>query len=304
MTLLTKTNICKYREQCDIITKYYKKRGVKKQMLARYPLPFRYPGGKFYALNVLRPFWLDVEHEEYREPFVGGGTVFFNKPQVKYNWLNDKDHELILTYSVLSDPSKRTKLIGKINGEIASKERWRKVFDSKPRTEIGQAFKYFYLNRTSFSGKLSSPAWGYRPKRSLPPERWHERIIPCGEKLEGTKITCQDFEKVITAPSKNRKVLMYIDPPYFRPPKNKHYRNGFDVNDHIRLKKALRETKHKFFLTYDDVPEIRKLYDWANIYEVNFFYRVDNSNIQKGQRRIGFELVITNYELPKQLSFA
>ena len=48
--------------------------------MARIPLPFRYPGGKFYALNILRPFWENIEHDEYREPFAGGAWSF-NKPK-------------------------------------------------------------------------------------------------------------------------------------------------------------------------------------------------------------------------------
>ena len=50
-------------------------------------LPFRYPGGKYYAMNILEPFWDSVEHTEYREPFAGGATVFFTKPKAKINWL-------------------------------------------------------------------------------------------------------------------------------------------------------------------------------------------------------------------------
>src|SRR5437868_2549653 len=69
----------------------------------REPLPFRWPGGKFYALKILRPFWLAVEHDEYREPFVGGGSIFFSKRKVRFNWLNDIDSALITTYRVMSD---------------------------------------------------------------------------------------------------------------------------------------------------------------------------------------------------------
>ena len=98
-----------------------------------------------------------------------------------------------------------------------------------------------------------------------------------------------------------KQVLMFVDPPYYRPPKNKHYRDGFNPEDHLRLRDTLKNTSHRFFLTYDDVEEVRELYSWANIYEAKFFYRVDNANIQEGKRRIGFELVITNYRMPKQL---
>jgi DNA adenine methylase len=248
-------------------------------------------------MDILRPFWEAVPHDEYREPFAGGGTVFFNKPDAKLSWLNDIDSELITTYRCVASKRLRQKLIDRFASEIANPDRWRQVKDFEPSNELDVAFKYFYLNRTSFSGKLISPAWGYRPKRSLPPERWHERIIPCGEKLENTKLTSTDFEEVIATPSSNS-VLMYIDPPYFLPPKKKHYRHGLTHEDHLRLCALLKQTKHKFFLTYDDTEEVRRIYEWAKVYSANFVYRVDNAATQNGVRRQGFELVITNYEVP------
>ena len=63
--------------------------------MKRKELPFRYPGGKFYAMDILEPFWKNAQHEEYREPFAGGATVFFNKEKSRINWLNDLDSELI-----------------------------------------------------------------------------------------------------------------------------------------------------------------------------------------------------------------
>ncbi len=103
--------------------------------------------------------------------------------------------ELITTYKILQDPIKRKILLNKLEKEIASKERWREIFEFKPKNEIDVAYKYFYLNRTSFSGKLSSPAWGYREKRSLPPHRWHERINPCGENLKVRKSKASTLKK-------------------------------------------------------------------------------------------------------------
>ncbi len=269
----------------------------------RFPLPFRYPGGKYYALEMLRPFWINIEHDEYREPLVGGGSLFFNKGISKHNWLNDIDSELMTTYKVIANLDLRHQLISLVAEEIANKERWREVKDLKPQNELEIAFKYFYLNRTSFSGKLVTASWGYRPKRSLPPDRWHERIEAAGEKLKGVYLTSQDFEDVIKAGPTGKQTLLYVDPPYFAPPKHKHYRHSFDLKDHIRLAESLKSTNHKFFLTYDDVPEIRELYSWAVIQEAKFFYRVDNSNMNNGSRKIGFELIITNYKIPFQSVF-
>lgn len=258
-------------------------------------LPFRYPGGKYYAMNILEPFWNSVKHSEFREPFAGGATVFFTKPKASKNWLNDLDSELMICYKTMQNPQTRERMVKELTAETASKERWREVFESNPQSDYEIGKKYYYLNRTSFSGKLVSASWGYRPKRSLPPERWAERIIPCGEYLKNVTLTNLDFSEVIRADGEN--VLLYVDPPYFLPPKHKHYRCGFDLEDHVRLSEELKNTKHKFFLTYDDCEEIRNLYHWANIVPVAFFYRVDNSSVGGGRRKVGFELIITNFEL-------
>ena len=259
------------------------------------PMLFRFVGGKFYALKKLKSFW-EVPHEEYREPLVGGGSVFFAKPKAKFNWINDMDKDLMTTYGVLSDPVKRHVLLNRLYNETATRERHTEVREYEPKTDIDAAFKYYYLNRTSFSGKMVSPVWGYREQRSLPPQRWRERIIPCGRKLEDAKITNVDFEDVIKTPSA-RRVLMFVDPPYFVEKKNAHYKHKFQYGDHLRLVESLKNTNHRFMLTYDDSNEIRKMYDWANIYDLDFIYRVENSQDNSGKRRNGNEVVITNYAL-------
>jgi DNA adenine methylase len=260
----------------------------------------RYPGGKFYALRLLRPFYQAIPHDEYREPFAGGATVFFDKPQSPKTWLNDVDQELMTLYRVLADARLRARLAKELAKEEATPERWQVVHRMPTRTPYEVAYKYYYLNRTSFSGKLSSASWGYRPKRSVPPERWPERLLPGGAKLEDAKLTCGDFEPVIRAPGD--KVLLFVDPPYFRPGKTKHYRNGFDLEDHLRLAQTLRDTRHRFVLTYDDAPEIRRLYSWANVLDSKFTYRVDNSAMANGQRRTGVEVIISNVDVDLEVA--
>jgi DNA adenine methylase len=70
--------------------------------------PLRYPGGKSRALSQIVP--LIPEFKEYREPMVGGGSVFFNLKQAyptvipsgddetgkgeRIDWINDMNYEL------------------------------------------------------------------------------------------------------------------------------------------------------------------------------------------------------------------
>jgi DNA adenine methylase len=138
-------------------------------------LPFRWAGGKYYALRKLRPFWVNVEHDEYREPFLGGGAVFWAKPKVKHNWLNDIDKDLIFTLGFIREKKNREKSLRLFEEEKeATREHYKYVKNMVPSDDLSRAYKYYYLNRTSFSGKMRNPTWGYRPKRSLPPYRWKE----------------------------------------------------------------------------------------------------------------------------------
>ena len=255
--------------------------------------PFRYPGGKYYALKYLLPYIEQIPHDEYREPFVGGGSVFFGKPKVKENWINDIDTELVNIYASFQSKELHKKLIKRFKKEVANPIRYKEVKNLNPKNELEKAFRYYYLNRTSYSGKMISASWGYREKRSIPPDRWSEVVEPAHEKLSGTKITNLDFEKLIAKPSKN-KVLIYVDPPYFLPLKKKHYTNGFTKEDHLRLMKLLMKTDHSFILSYEDCPEVRELYSWANIYELAFPYRVQDSNTSNSKRKAGLEVIISN----------
>ena len=90
---------------------------------------------------------------------------------------------------------------------------------------------------------------------------------------------------------------MYADPPYYSVQQQDHYVHTFDENDHRRLAKLLEKTEHKFFLTYDDCEEVRNMYDWAEIYPIEFFYRLDNSQHSNGKRNVGAELIISNYKI-------
>jgi len=260
----------------------------------------RYPGGKFYALKLLEPFWQSVEHDEYREPFFGGGSVFWAKDKAKYNWINDLESGLINLLKVIQDDEKRGLLLKYFEGEEeATKEKYAVVKMMEPKSDIEKAYKYYYLNRTSFSGKMKSPSWGYRPKRSVPPYRWKEKIVPCGEKLSGVKITNLDYRELLFAPAQGKSVLLFLDPPYYSANQESHYICSFKKEDHERLAEDLKQTKYKFILTYDDCPEVRKLYEWAYIYEQQFFYRLDNSQDNENKRQKGNELVITNFEVKK-----
>jgi len=263
--------------------------------------PFRYPGGKYYALKYILPFLESVSHDEYREPFVGGGNVFFAKTKAPINWINDLESNIIDVYKAFSNKKTRNKLMEIFSKEHVSRERHNEIKQIVPNNQIDGVFKTFYLNRTSYSGIINAPAWGYAEGKSSPPSKWSGFIEPAGNKLEDVKITNLDFEEVIKAPAQGKKVLLYLDPPYFYADQKRAYSKSFKQEDHIRLSKILSNTSYLFCLSYDDCEEIRKLYEWAEINQCSWLY--NTANCSGKQRKMGNELIITNYKLTLPLGF-
>lgn len=257
--------------------------------------PFRYAGGKFYALKYILPFLDCVPHDEYREPFIGGGSVFFGKKKVKFNIINDLDSDIITMYRAFADSTSADAVAELVKNEVATRERHAEIKKLEPQSLIEQAFKVYYLNRTSFCGIINNPAWGYKDGKSSPPQNWPAFIHAAQRKLLDVEITNCDFTEVIRRPAIGSRVLMYLDPPYFAADQKRAYTKSFLLDDHFRLQDELKRTKHLFCLSYDDVPEIREMYSWACIHEAKWLYNTAN---KKGESRdLGNELIITNYDV-------
>lgn len=257
--------------------------------------PLRYPGGKFYALKHIMPYIECVEHDEYREPFFGGGSVFFAKQKVQYNILNDLEQEIINFYKSILDDKTRNELINRFDKEVATKQRHIEVKKMVPQTSSEKAFKTYYLNRTSYCGIINAPAWGYAEGKSSPPKNWGKFIERAAEKLKDVELFSLDYADILKLPAKGKSVLTYLDPPYYHADQRRAYTKPFTPDDHLRLANDLSRYSHKFCLSYDDCPEIRELYKWANIYDVSWLYNTDNNSGKK--RKTCKELIITNYEV-------
>ena len=71
--------------------------------------PLRYPGGKSRACTKMDPYFPDLrDYKEYREPFLGGGSVaiHISKKYPKLNiWVNDLYEPLHNFWCILRDKS-------------------------------------------------------------------------------------------------------------------------------------------------------------------------------------------------------
>lgn len=282
--------------------------------------PFRYAGGKYYARDLILEHI--PEHTVYIEPFAGGGSIFFSKELApEMNWLNDIDDELINTMIVIRDnPRELIRLLthreddripeGLVNvnyGEpIPALKDLHHFFknDYHPENNLERAFRWFYLNRTSYSGIMNTKNmyWGYGDKYSMTPKNWGANILRTSHKLQGVRLTSMDFEQVVEQAPDN--ALLYLDPPYFSADQDKFYEHFFSREDHLRLERCLfaHHNRLQLFISYDNVPEVRALYHWAQeMHEKEWNYCIQRTDDQKthtdvkGQRYKGKELFILDY---------
>lgn len=274
--------------------------------------PFRFAGGKYYARKLILTHI--PEHSVYIEPFAGGGSIFFAKSKVEKNWLNDKDADLVNVYEHIRDSVEG--IVELLKGHRASKLKhgyFKNEFE--PKNDLERAFRWYYLNRTSYSGIMNHPNcyWGYGKKFSMGPLRWPPHLRNCSTKLQNVRLSNWDFEAVLNnAPDG---AFLFVDPPYFNADQDKFYPVSFSKDDHIRLAKALKKhsKRVKFLLTYDNTPEIRELYYWAHeVLDKEWNYTIFRTDDQskngngkngrhkngKGKRYKGQELFILNYEVP------
>jgi DNA adenine methylase len=258
--------------------------------------PFlRYPGSKFRASKYIEPFWKAITFKEYREPFLGCGAVFFRMPKVEFSWLNDFDEDLINTFKVVASKSDRKALIEKNLLINPTKDFFDELKNSKPTNKIDKAYRYFVINRLAYSGIMKQPNFGFHPIKSVQPDMWEKRLQEAGQKLEkNVLITSGNYADIIEKDS-GKSTWIFVDPPYFKADQKRAYFHSFTLEDHLSLEKCLRKTNNKFCLTYDNCDEVKKLYSWANIHEVDWMYHTANSNVTT--RKIGKELIITNYSL-------
>jgi DNA adenine methylase len=269
--------------------------------------PFRYPGGKFYARKLILASI--PEHDRYCELFAGGASIFFAKENAKYNILNDKDEELINCYIQIQNNVDR--LISLLHGIPATKElHYYYKNEYKPSNDVERAMRWFYLNRTSYSGimKLQNCYWGYGDRYSMRPENWASHLRTTSERLQNIDIYCLDFEDLINLlPSE---FFLFIDPPYFNADRDKFYTVSFTQEDHERLCQLLKKNQHKFqfLITYDNSLEIREMYSWCiSMQDTEWNYTISRTDDQKNGRKLkdgyqsqrykGREIFIANYDI-------
>jgi DNA adenine methylase len=262
--------------------------------------PLRYPGGKSRAIQRIKDLLPD-EFDEYREPFVGGGSFFIylkqNRPDLKI-WINDLNPELYYFWKHAQIDAE--KLACELRIVRQARENGQELFeellqiDSSSLTELERAVRFFILNRISFSGVVEAGGYSQLAFETRFTDSSIERLAKIGPLLDGIKITQLDYRQLLQDGDKT--VFTFLDPPYFKAAKSRLYgKNGIlhTSFNHKEFAQEMKTCDHLWLITYDDSPEIRKNFSYANIVEWELQYGMNN--YKQGKAEKGNELFITNY---------
>jgi len=260
--------------------------------------PLRYPGGKSRAIKTLAP--LIPQFSEYREPFVGGGSLFVYLKQVACKrtfWVNDLYFDLANFWQVCQQ--NLAALIAEIYAFRTKfndgKELYRFLLnhkDSFNRIELAAAF--FVFNRITFSGTTLSGGFSLEAFNKRFTLSSIERLTPFASLLQNIKITNFDYANLVEAEGED--VFIFCDPPYFSATKSALYGKNGNLHksfDHARFAQIMQNCRHKWLITYDDCPYIRNLFAFANIKTWHLKYGMRNVIKQSNQN--GSELLISNF---------
>jgi len=265
----------------------------------------RYPGGKSRAIKYILPMIKKVSFTEYREPFIGGGSVFLSVKQNIGNidkfWINDINYDLYCFWKILKNkPDELCCAIMNIkNSWENGRELYNYYMQDTNYTEFERAVRFFVLNRITFSGTVDSGGYSEQAFKKRFTISSIERMKKMSSLLtDDVIITNYDYEKVIFKNADDNHVFIFLDPPYFKSRKSRLYgKNGHlhQTFDHERFAKNMKKCKYKWLITYDDSPEIRELFDFANIKEYSLQYGMNNYKQKKAEK--GKELFIFNYSI-------
>ena len=241
--------------------------------------PLRYPGGKTRACKTLDEIINEKGFDKsvVISPFFGGGSFEFflcNKYGSKLI-VNDKFKPLISFWKSVQTRkvelcSELRKLLNVVSKSIFSTMRDTIMEDTD---DFIQGYKYFVINRCSFSGATLSGGFSTESSK----KRFTESSIKRTEDLNLNDVEFHnlDFETFL----KGKKGLIFLDPPYYLNENSNLYGKNGDMHEnfnHEKLFQVLNKRKN-WIMTYNNCDYIRDLYKNYEIREVKWSYGMNAS---------------------------
>ena len=183
----------------------------------------RYPGGKSRACVKMDPYFPDLRnYDEFREPFLGGGSVAIHITKKYPNldiWVNDLYEPLVNFWQQLQifgyDLKSELKDLKVANNTpdlarqlfLDSKEK----INDKTVSSFNRAVAFYVVNKCSFSGLTESSSFSQQASQNNFSLRGIEKLPQYSSLIEKWRITNYSYDYLMDG---NKSAFMYLDPPY------------------------------------------------------------------------------------------
>ena len=258
----------------------------------------RYPGGKSRSVKTISA--LIPEFDEFREPFVGGGSVFIHTKQRFPNkkfWVNDLYFELYKFWEMSQKDARA--LVEKVyewRNQFPIGKKLHKFLNENLNgfNDLERAAAFFIYNRITFSGTSLSGGFSEGAFTGRFTESSIQRLNEFANVINGTTITNFDYEELVKQAGEN--VFIFLDPPYYSAKKSALYGKNGNLHksfDHVKFADTMKNCHHKWLITYDDSEYVRDLFSFAKITAWELVYGMRNVTENSDQK--GREIFISNY---------
>ena len=269
--------------------------------------PLRYPGGKSRAIIKMARYLPDMKkYKEYREPFLGGGSValYMTKtyPHLKV-WVNDLYQPLVNFWQQLQDkPDELTTRLSELKGKYNTHDKARHLFaESKEflaytkASTLESAVSFYIVNKCSFSGLTESSSFSKQASDSNFSLRGIIKLPAYSVLIQNWTITNLTYERMVTD---DKNIFTYFDPPYEIGSNLYGKKGGMHKSfDHDAFAQECDLHTGHTMISYNSSQLIKERFiDWIpNEYDHTYTMRSVGDYMKNQQERK--ELVLTNYAI-------
>ena len=281
--------------------------------------PLRYPGGKSRAVTKMAQYFPDMrKYVEYREPFLGGGSVAIHMtkmyPHLKIT-VNDLYEPLINFWTQLQTfgDELTNKLIDyKINHPNPSKElrtekgtkfpaqelflNSKEVINDSSFDPIERAAAFYIVNKCSFSGLTESSSFSKQASVSNFSMRGIEKLPEYSQIISHWHINSYSYEYCFRTDIHDG-LFMYLDPPYDIKDnlygKKGAMHKGFD---HDQFAEDCSQSSVHQLISYNSDQLVKDRFKGWDAGEFNLTYTMRSVGEYMKDQQERKELLLFNYE--------
>jgi DNA adenine methylase len=265
----------------------------------------RYPGGKSRAVTKMDAYFPDLRnYDEFREPFLGGGSVaiYITKKYPNLDiWVNDLYEPLVNFWQQLQmfgNDLKNELVDCKLayNTPELAKELFLKSkenINDESETNFNRAVAFYIVNKCSFSGLTESSSFSGQASNSNFSLRGIEKLPEYSKLIANWRITNYSYDYLMDG---NKGAFMYLDPPYDI--KNNLYGNKGSMHkgfDHDKFAVDCDANDMDQLISYNSDQLVKDRFKNWNAVEFDLTYTMRSVGEYMREQKQRKELLLFNY---------